>query len=199
MTVFDVHTNRIPYPGSISYTELEPVDTYNHPMLDVEKSILRDLRMYDDSLDYLHHNQRMHNRIYSPQLGQEYYLLKIANLAAPPGLTLFFKCIFVSEPHSYLKASIGSMADALRAGTNAASAAAKINNAVAAMKRIGFCTLPSAHRARSLLNARLSTTPPASPPITLVAVDANTSRSTCAPFAPSAMRMPNSFVLCATV
>ena len=79
MTFFDVHTNRIPYPGSISYTELEPVDTYNHPMLDVEKSILRDLRISDDSLEYLHHNQRMLNRIYSPQLGQEYYVLQIAD------------------------------------------------------------------------------------------------------------------------
>ena len=79
MTFFDVHTNRIPYPGSISHTELEPVDTYNHPMLDVEKSILRDLRISQDSLDYLHHNQRMLNRIYSPHLGQEYYVLQIAD------------------------------------------------------------------------------------------------------------------------
>lgn len=79
MTFFDVHTNRIPYPGSISYTELDPVDTYNHPMLDVEKSILDDLRISADSLDYLHHNQRVLNRIYSPHLGQEYYVLQIAD------------------------------------------------------------------------------------------------------------------------
>ena len=38
MSFFDVHTNRIPYPGSISCRELEPLDTYNHPMLDVEKA-----------------------------------------------------------------------------------------------------------------------------------------------------------------
>lgn len=79
MTFFDVHTNRIPYPGSISYAELELLDTYNHPMLDVEKSILRDLRISSDSLDYLHHNQRVLNRIYSPYLGQEYYVLQIAD------------------------------------------------------------------------------------------------------------------------
>lgn len=79
MTFFDVHTNRVPYPGSISYTELEPVDTYNHPMLDVEKNILQDLRISQDSLDYLHHNQRMLNRIYSPRLGQDYYVLQIAD------------------------------------------------------------------------------------------------------------------------
>ena len=79
MTFYDVHTNRIPYPGSISYTELDPIDTYNHPMLDVEKSILEDLRISPDSLDYLHHNQRVLNRIYSPNLGQEYYVLQIAD------------------------------------------------------------------------------------------------------------------------
>lgn len=79
MTFFDVHTNRVPYPGSISYIELEPVDTYNHPMLDVEKNILQDLRISQDSLDYLHHNQRMLNRIYSPRLGQDYYVLQIAD------------------------------------------------------------------------------------------------------------------------
>ena len=79
MTFFDVHINRIPYPGRLSYRELEPLDTYNHPMLEVEKSILQDLRVPTASLEYLHHNQRMLNRIYSPELGQSYYLLQIAD------------------------------------------------------------------------------------------------------------------------
>src|SRR5262245_29283062 len=39
MTFFDVHVNRIPYAGQLSYKELDPIDTFNHPMLDVEKSI----------------------------------------------------------------------------------------------------------------------------------------------------------------
>jgi len=79
MTLFDVHINRIPFPGRLSYRELDPIDTYNHPMLDVEKSILEDLRVSTDSLEYLHHNQRMLNRIYSTELGQSYYLLQIAD------------------------------------------------------------------------------------------------------------------------
>ena len=61
MTLFDVHINRIPYPGRLSYRELDPIDTYNHPMLDVEKSILEDIRVSTDSLEYLHHNQRVLN------------------------------------------------------------------------------------------------------------------------------------------
>jgi len=79
MTFFDVHTNRVPYPGTVSYAEMDPIDTFNHPMLDVEKSILQELRISSDSLDYLHHNQRVLNRIYSVHLGQPYYLLQIAD------------------------------------------------------------------------------------------------------------------------
>ncbi|PWU20886.1 MAG: phosphatidylserine decarboxylase [Verrucomicrobia bacterium] len=79
MTFFDVHVNRIPYPGQLSYKELDPIDTFNHPMLDVEKSILDDLRIPTGSLEYLHHNQRMVNRIYSTELGGPYYLLQIAD------------------------------------------------------------------------------------------------------------------------
>ena len=79
MTFFDVHINRIPYPGQLSYKELDSIDTYNHPMLDVEKNIFDDLRIPTDSLEYLHHNQRMVNRIYSKELQQSYYVLQIAD------------------------------------------------------------------------------------------------------------------------
>jgi len=79
MTFFDVHVNRVPFPGQLSYRELDSIDTFNHPMLDVEKSILQDLRISTDLLEYLHHNQRVVNRIYSPELGQPYYLLQIAD------------------------------------------------------------------------------------------------------------------------
>jgi len=79
MTFYDVHVNRVPYPGLLSYKELDPISTYNHPMLDVEQHILQDLRIPTDTLEYLHHNQRMVNRIYSPELGQSYYVLQIAD------------------------------------------------------------------------------------------------------------------------
>ena len=63
MTFFDVHINRVPYPGTLSFLSVDPIDTYNHPMLDVEKGILDELRIPTESLGYLHHNQRMVNRI----------------------------------------------------------------------------------------------------------------------------------------
>ncbi len=79
MTFFDVHVNRVPYPGQLSYKELDPIDTYNHPMLDVERHVLQDLRIAVESMGYLHHNQRVVNRIWSAELGQAYYVLQIAD------------------------------------------------------------------------------------------------------------------------
>jgi len=79
MTFFDVHVNRVPYPGQLSYKELDPIDTYNHPMLDVEKSLFEDLRIPTEAMGYLHHNQRMINRVFSSELGQSYYILQIAD------------------------------------------------------------------------------------------------------------------------
>lgn len=79
MTFFDVHVNRVPYPGWLSFKELDAIDTHNRPMLEAEQSILEDLRIPSDSLEYLHHNQRVVNRIRSVDLGQTYYVLQIAD------------------------------------------------------------------------------------------------------------------------
>jgi len=79
MTFYDVHVNRIPFPGRLSYKPLEPIDTHNHPLLEVEKSLLDELRINLDSATYLHHNQRMVNRVYARELGQHYYMLQIAD------------------------------------------------------------------------------------------------------------------------
>jgi phosphatidylserine decarboxylase len=48
-------------------------------MLDVEKALLEDLRVDATQADYLHENQRMINRIYSPALRDEYFVLQIAD------------------------------------------------------------------------------------------------------------------------
>ena len=79
MTFFDVHVNRIPYPGRLRYRQLDPIDTYNHPMLDVERSILDDLRVSTATASYLHHNQRVVNTVYSVHLGRPYFILQVAD------------------------------------------------------------------------------------------------------------------------
>jgi phosphatidylserine decarboxylase len=79
MTFYDVHVNRVPFSGRLSYKELEPIDTYNHPMLEVEKALLDELRVKTDEATYLHNNQRVLNRVYAADLGQWYYILQIAD------------------------------------------------------------------------------------------------------------------------
>jgi phosphatidylserine decarboxylase len=79
MTFFDVHVNRVPYPGRITYKELEEIDTFNYPMLPVEKALVGELRIDVRRADYLHNNQRMLNRVWASDLGQSYYILQIAD------------------------------------------------------------------------------------------------------------------------
>ena len=79
MTFYDVHVNRVPYPGRLSYRELDTLDTYNYPMLDVEKDLLAELAPYTERAGYLFNNQRMLNRVFSIDLGQQYYVLQVAD------------------------------------------------------------------------------------------------------------------------
>jgi phosphatidylserine decarboxylase len=79
MTFFDVHVNRIPFPGRLSYRLADPVDSCNYPMLDVEEELLDELQVSLRSLTYLHNNQRVVNRIDSAQLPGSYYVVQIAD------------------------------------------------------------------------------------------------------------------------
>ena len=79
MTFFDVHVNRIPFAGRLSYRELETLATQNRPMLPVEKELIERLQVRPSVADYLFHNQRVLNRVFAPALGQHYYILQIAD------------------------------------------------------------------------------------------------------------------------
>jgi phosphatidylserine decarboxylase len=79
MTFYDVHINRVPYAGRLSYRQLDPIDTYNHPMLEVEKGLLDAIEVNLEDALYLHNNQRIVNKVYVPELEQFYYILQIAD------------------------------------------------------------------------------------------------------------------------
>lgn len=79
MTFYDVHVNRIPFPGRVQYRELPAIDTYNYPMLSVEKGLVDDFLVNHDESHYLHNNQRVLNRVFSPTLKDSYYVLQIAD------------------------------------------------------------------------------------------------------------------------
>jgi len=79
MTQYDVHVNRVPYSGILSYRSLPSLETHNSPMLGVETALLEGAIPWTQEAQYLHNNQRMINRIYSPGLQLTYYVLQIAD------------------------------------------------------------------------------------------------------------------------
>ena len=79
MTFYDVHINRIPYAGRLCYKELDAIDTYNYPMIPVERDLLSEITPYTRQARYLFNNQRILNRIFSIDLRQYYYVLQVAD------------------------------------------------------------------------------------------------------------------------
>ncbi len=79
MTCYDVHINRIPYDGILSYAEHEPLETNNLPMIDVENNIFykENIELIYD--DYLYLNQRVVNKVYSPGINREYYMVQVGD------------------------------------------------------------------------------------------------------------------------
>ena len=77
MSFYDVHINRIPYGGLLSYKPLDAIQSTNKPMLAVEKDILNK-KINPANMEYLKYNERMWNKIYSPSLDYTYYLIQIA-------------------------------------------------------------------------------------------------------------------------
>jgi phosphatidylserine decarboxylase len=112
MTMYDVHINRLPYAGLLSYKQLDAISTFNHPMLDVEQSLVDDLTIDHNKAEYLHSNQRMVNRVYSPDLRQYYYVLQIADYdvdcITPFNLN---QNAFVSQNERFSQIRFGSQVD----------------------------------------------------------------------------------------
>jgi phosphatidylserine decarboxylase len=86
MSFYDVHINRIPYGGYLSYTPIDAIESTNKPMLATEKDIFNG-KINPANLEYLKYNERMWNKIYSPSIDYTYYLIQIAdedvNVIAP--------------------------------------------------------------------------------------------------------------------
>jgi phosphatidylserine decarboxylase len=79
MTLYDVHVNRSPYSGNLSYRSLPAIETHNWPMIGVETALLEEAGVWAPECEYLHKNQRMLNRIFASNLGLTYHVLQIAD------------------------------------------------------------------------------------------------------------------------
>jgi len=79
LSFYDEHFQSIPYSGNIYSEELAPIQSTNLPMLAVEKELINGIVNPEARMDYLMDNGRMLNTIYSPRLGQEYYVIQISD------------------------------------------------------------------------------------------------------------------------
>ena len=78
LTQYHRHRINLPYPGFI-YTELlDSIQTYNRPMLNFEKDLTKGVINWNEA-DYLFKNERRLDRVYSPKLGGNYYMLWVAD------------------------------------------------------------------------------------------------------------------------
>lgn len=89
MTVFDVHVNRVPYSGILSYKTCPPILSANKPMDIEENDILAENmnKLIGDLGGYLKYNARTVNSVYIPELDYRYWIAQIAdddvNVIAP--------------------------------------------------------------------------------------------------------------------
>lgn len=81
MTMWDVHTNKVPYSGLISYRMAHPIRSYNLPMDIAEDDIMAKeiKRIQGDMHDFEVYNARMISRFYNPGLDYSYWVIQIAD------------------------------------------------------------------------------------------------------------------------
>lgn len=79
MTTYDVHVNRVPYAGTLSYRALPQSHTQNRPMRQLEQQLVRGGSFASASADFLFTNERLLNTVHAPDLGIAYHLLQITD------------------------------------------------------------------------------------------------------------------------
>ncbi len=79
MTFYDVHINRMPSFGYLTYKHLDRIRSYNYPMLEIEDDLVDQLMMSPNKAEYLFYNQRVLNTIFAPAIKQKYHLIQFAD------------------------------------------------------------------------------------------------------------------------
>lgn len=105
MTYYDVHYNRMPTDGFLTYERLSQIESYNNsPMLDVEENLFRG-RFKDSlkNLDYMFSNERVLNTIYSPKHNLEYYVIEIADDMINAIMPMYVPPQHSSNKHYYMQ------------------------------------------------------------------------------------------------
>lgn len=79
MTFYSQHYNAIPYSGIRTWEDLPQLQTYNLPMLAMEKELMKGVVNPEFEGNYLKKNARRISTIYSPMIDTEYTVIQIAD------------------------------------------------------------------------------------------------------------------------
>lgn len=83
MTFADIHLNRAPYDSILSFKMLDPIESFNLSMDDMENKLFDGLRgrkfPSTSKTLYTKNNARMQNRFYIPKYNYNYYVVQIAD------------------------------------------------------------------------------------------------------------------------
>jgi len=111
MTAYDVHINRIPTNGFVTYEKLLPLKVFNLSMREVEHDILDRLRIREDQLKYAFYNERTLNKIFCPWINQHYYILQIADFEVDVIVPFEDQNYFYTQGERFSLVRLGSQVD----------------------------------------------------------------------------------------
>ena len=93
LTVYDVHTVRMPSSGYVTSYDLPCLLSNNLPMIGLEYDILKNQRINFDNLNYLYHNERKVMNIYDPYFDFDYDMVLISDRVVNTIFTYGDNCI----------------------------------------------------------------------------------------------------------
>jgi len=111
MTAYDVHVNRMPTSGFLTYKRLDSLKIENLSMIKVEESILNGNYFNFDDMDYLFYNERILNKIFSPIINQEYYIVQIADAEVNMIVPFFQSGTYLIQSDAFAQVRFGSQVD----------------------------------------------------------------------------------------
>lgn len=111
MTIIDVHVNRMPTNGFVSFDKLPCLKVQNLSMRPIEKAILDNMKIDTNMMRYGPLNEAMKNRIMAPFLGQHYWLLQIADFEVDVIVPFGEQNAFWTQGERFSLVRLGSQVD----------------------------------------------------------------------------------------
>jgi phosphatidylserine decarboxylase len=112
MTMYDEHINFMPSSGYLSFKDLPKLKIDNMTMTSVELALIEANDHPDtEGMEYLFYNERMLNTVFDNEIGQEYYIVQIAD--ADVGAIIPFKenDKFIAQGYPFSAVRFGSQVD----------------------------------------------------------------------------------------